>query len=144
MKEIMSSVICLDASFLIRTLTPNPQLKQATSLLEKWIENHAALIAPSLLTYEVSSVLRRLQYHKKLDSALAQETFTTFQQLGVAQIDTPQVHNLAWRLAQQFHHARTYVATYLAIAQLHNAELWTADKKLHASVSDQFEWVHCI
>lgn len=140
----MTSAICIDASFIIRALTPNPDLEYATDLLEKWIEQRRALIAPSLLSYEVSSVLRRLQHLNKLEPRIAQEAFLTFQQLGVTLIDSPQLHNLAWRLSQQFGHSRTYDAAYLAVAQLHNAEMWTADKKLFNSVAGQLTWVQIL
>ncbi len=137
----MPSAICVDASFIIRSLTPNSDLQYATDLLEQWIENQHPLIAPSLITYEVSSALHRLQHLNKLESQIAQEAFTTFQQLGITLIESPQLHNLSWRLAQQFGHSRTYDAAYLAVAQLHNAEMWTADKKLYNSVCEQFTWV---
>jgi predicted nucleic acid-binding protein len=140
----VTSAICVDASFIIRTLTPNPDLEHATDLLEEWIENQQPLIAPSLLSYEVSSVLRRLQYLNRLESTIAQEAFLTFHQLGITLIDSPQLHNLAWRLAQQFGHSRTYDSAYLAAAQLHNAEMWTADKKLYNSVAGQLTWVQIL
>ena len=141
---MVTSAICVDASFIIRSLTPNPQLQQATELLEQWIEHQQPLIAPSLLSYEVSSVLRRLQHLNRLDPAIAQEAFSTFQQLGITLIDSPQLHNLSWRMAQQFDHSRTYDAAYLAAAQLHNAEMWTADKKLYNSVAEQLNWVQIL
>ena len=140
----MTSAICVDASFIIRSLTPNPDLQDATGLLEQWVENKQPLIAPSLLSYEVSSVLHRLQHLNRVESQIAQEAFVTFQQLGITLIDSPQLHNLAWRLAQQFGHSRTYDAAYLAVAQLYNAEMWTADKKLYNTVYEQLSWVRIL
>lgn len=140
----MTSAICVDASFIIRSLTPNPDLQYATDLLEQWVANQQPLIAPSLLSYEVSSVLHRLQHLNKLEPQIAQEAFVTFQQLGITLIDSPQLHNLAWRLAQQFGHSRTYDAAYLAAAQLYNAEMWTADKRLYNTVYEQLNWVRIL
>ena len=140
----MTSAICVDASFIIRSLTPNPDLQDATGLLEQLVENKQPLIAPSLLSYEVSSVLHRLQHLNRVESQIAQEAFVTFQQLGITLIDSPQLHNLAWRLAQQFGHSRTYDAAYLAVAQLYNAEMWTADKKLYNTVYEQLSWVRIL
>ncbi|GIV76846.1 MAG: hypothetical protein KatS3mg050_1240 [Litorilinea sp.] len=48
---------------------------------------------------------------------------------------------LAWELAKQFNQPRAYDTAYLALAQLHQCDFWTADEKLYNAVKDALPWV---
>ncbi len=54
------SCVCVDASLVVKWLVDEPDSHRALALLEEWIVQGTRLIAPSLLDYEVGSVLRKL------------------------------------------------------------------------------------
>jgi hypothetical protein len=47
-------------------------------------------------------------------------------------------------LAHQFSLLATYDAHYLALAESHNCEFWTADTRLLRAVGDKLSWVRTL
>ncbi len=136
-----NSLICVDANVVIWSLVPSPLSDKAEELLEEASARQITLIAPALLAYEVVSVLRRLVYLNALTSEEGEEAFSTFLQLPIRLSQRKGIIPLARQLAKQLNRPRAYDTSYLAVAQMYDCVLWTADEKLYNAVEAKLPWV---
>ena len=135
------SLVCLDANVVVRSLIPAPLSDQAEALLQEVRTRQLILIAPALLAFEVTSVLRRLVHLQELTPDEGEEAFETFLRIPIRLSQRKGVIPLAWQLAKQFNRTRDYDTSYLAVLQLYGCELWTADERLYNAVGSQLPWV---
>jgi len=116
----MNSLVCVDASFIIRTLVPGSLSEHALALLETWQREQTTLVSPALLAFplrgrssEVTSTLRRYVYLKEISSARGEEAFEKFLRLNLRLSHQRGIFPLAWKLAQDFNFSRAYDTAYL-------------------------------
>lgn len=140
----MNSVVCVDASFIVRTLVPDAFSQEAETRLSRWQQAATTLIAPALLAFEVTSTLRRMVYLKALPPARGDQTVAQFQRIALHLSHRKGIFSLAWALAKQFNRPRAYDTAYLALAQLNHCAFWTADEKLYNAVKGELSWVNWI
>jgi predicted nucleic acid-binding protein len=140
----MNSLVCVDASLVIRTLVPGPLTNEALSLLETWRRANTTLVAPALLAFEVTSTLRRYVYLERISPAHGETAFEGFLRIDIRLSHQRGIFPLAWSLAKRFNFPRAYDTAYPALAQLRNCELWTADERLYNAVNNELDWVKWI
>jgi predicted nucleic acid-binding protein len=140
----MNSSVCVDASLILRTLIPAPYSPQALDLLSQWQQQQTTLIAPTLLPFEVTSVLRRLVFLKELRAEDGEAAFDAFRKIKIRFSARAALFPLAWKLVKEFNRPRAYDVTYLALAQLEGVELWTADERLYNAVKGKLAWVRWV
>lgn len=144
MNGIMNSIVCVDASLVVRTLVYGPFSEQAMALLTRWSREETSLIAPSLLPFEVVSTLRRLLYHEEITREEGEAAFQRFHAFKIRLSHRKALFSLAWDLAKQFNRPRAYDTAYLAMAQLNECEFWTADERLYNTVRAELPWVRWV
>jgi len=136
-----SSIVCVDASFVLRLLLGGPGGNRAEDLWEEWGERGIQAVAPGLIFYEVTNALYRLL----AGTAAAFEETAEFLDLALAlEIDTVSdapLHRKALSIARKCGLKSTCDSHYLALAQGLDADLWTADRRLVNAVSGTFPWV---
>jgi len=137
----MNSLVCVDASLIMRALVPAHLSDAALELLETWQGREITLIAPALLGFEVTSALRRLVFSQEITPPEGEEAFEQFLQMDIRLSTQRGILPLAWELAKDLHRPRAYDTSYLALAQLRRCEFWTADERLYNSVSHKLAWV---
>ncbi|MEM2045426.1 MAG: type II toxin-antitoxin system VapC family toxin [Candidatus Bathyarchaeia archaeon] len=137
-----ASPVCVDASFVVGLLTPEPWSLQALALWERWARAGVPVVAPTLLRYELISALRRKVARGLLAQTDARRALKEGLALGLTFHDAPELSLRAFELAAQFGWAATYDAHYLALAESLGAELWTADERLVRAVGQAFPFVH--
>jgi predicted nucleic acid-binding protein len=130
----MNSRVCIDASLAIEWVIPTQNDLLFESLLQSWDRNGTDLISPPLFNAEVSSAIRRFVYLKKLLPGQGEKAFLFFQELDVRIINPPELTVTAFKLAKQFNLPVCYDTQYVALAELADCELWTADKRLANAV----------
>jgi len=140
----MNSVVCVDANVIIWALAPFPFSEAAEALLARWQRDEITLIAPALFAFEVTSTLRRLVYLKELTAEEGETAFRRFLDIPVRLSHRRAIFPLAWQLARDFDLSRAYDASYLALAQIQQCDLWTADERLYNIVRERFPWVRWI
>jgi predicted nucleic acid-binding protein len=136
--------VCVDASLAIIWSIPAQQTPNAMNLLERWDKENMDLIAPPLINPEVTSAIRINVFFKKLTLAEGEEAFASFFDLSIKTLNHPVLCRKAWDLAKQYNRPRTYDMQYLALAELEDCELWTADARLVNSVKGQNRRVRCL
>ena len=140
----MVASVCVDASLILRTLVPSEHSDTAARLVMGWRRDHVRLIGPSLLAFEVTSVLRRLVHLAELTADEGDAAFAAFRRLDIRLSHRRDLFPLAWRLAQLHNRPRAYDTAYLALAQLNGCAFWTADRQLFNAVSEQLPWVRWV
>ncbi len=140
----MNSRVCVDASLAIQWLIPTQHDPLAESLLQSWDQAGTELIGPPLFDAEVTSAIRRHVYFKKLLLEQGEKAFLFYRELGVKIVSPPELPQVAWQLAKEFNLPVCYDMQYLAVAELADCELWTADKRLANSLKgkvNRIKWV---
>lgn len=140
----MSSLACVDASLIVRTLVPGPFTDRALALMDTWRRDEVTLNAPALLAFEVTSVLRRYVYLRKISPSHGERVFDGFRKMDIRLSHRQGIFPLAWELARRLNRPRAYDTAYLAHAQLNNCQFWTADEKLYNAVKDGLDWLRWI
>ena len=142
-----SSLICIDASVVLRLQLGGKHHHTVEKRWEEWIRNDVTLISPPLFYYEVTNGIWRNVFLKELTVEKGEQFLLNALGLGV-HIETTDhledLHNRAWEFAQEFKLPAAYDAHYLALAEDHHCEFWTADERLYKRVGETLDWVKCI
>lgn len=136
--------VCVDASLALKLVLLEDDSDRAEALWANWITQDITVIAPYLLAYEVSSVIRNKVYRGKITSEDGDLAFAKVHAQGIVLLHPKELAPTAWDLARQFNRPTAYDSQYLALAQILDCELWTADKRLYNAVHDTLPWVQIL
>jgi len=136
------SPVCVDTSIVVALVTPEAQSEQALSLWAEWMEGEVKVVAPTLLRCEVASALRRKVVRALMSLEDARRALEAALSLDIEYLDPPQLPLCAFDLAARLNRPAAYDAHYLALAQMLEAEFWTADERLYNAVQDEFPRIH--
>jgi len=124
------SQTAIDASFLIKLFLPEESSDKVHALWSSWIERSIEVIAPTLIMFESASVIRNKLHRKLLNKTDAAEIINSMKRMDVTLVYTDELLESAWEIGQNLELPVLYDCFYLALAQLLNIPLWTADEKL--------------
>jgi predicted nucleic acid-binding protein len=138
--------IVVDANLVAALGLPLPYGALATELFSQWRRQGQRLIAPVLIEYELTTIVRRGIASGQLRKERALAVLYQLQQSGVEVVaPTWNLHEQALFWSQRISQHKAYDAQYLALAARENAPLWTADRRLaKAAQNTGLEWVHWI
>jgi len=131
----------VDANLVIRrVLFPDDEPVQ--KLWESWHQESRRLLAPSLLPYEVTSVLFRYQRQGWLNANTTEIALMAALALPTEIIGDAELHLQAFILASCYNLPAAYDAHYLALAERTGADFFTNDMRLlNALQSQNLSWV---
>lgn len=141
---INSSVICVDASFVLRMALGGPHRQAVRNGWDQWLDQGMTLIAPPLFAFEVTSVVWQYVYQQRLTSDRGKRIFLNIFQLGIKLEYPLTLHKAAWQLPHEFNLSQAYDAHYLALAQHFNCEFWTVDMRLYNTLHSKLPWVRTV
>jgi len=138
--------LVVDANLVVSLVLPLPYSDLAREKLLEWKHLGKTVLAPTLLEYEVVSVLRKAITIGAMDAQLAQSSLDQILRLNIRVIPpTNSLHLDALTWAERLRQAKAYDAQYLALAASLGLPLWTADRRLANRAAEiGVNWVHCI
>ena len=133
-----NSQVCVDANIIVKIVSPEELRPQAIMLWQHWLNEEREAVAPRLLAYEVTSVLRRKAARGLLTLEEARDALEAALALPITLIDLPNLSQQAFELATRFNRPTAYDSHYLALAEHFDCHFWTADERLCNATKDQF------
>jgi len=134
----------IDASLVLKTILPNPDMSRCQSLLAQL--QGVQLVVPALWVYEVTSTLAKAVYFKQLTVEESQAALHQVLELDVQIVPPDEAQSalaLDWTL--RLKRASAYDSFYLAIADALEAPFWTADQRLvNVMQGQKVAWLHWI
>ncbi len=128
----MNSLVCVDASFIVKLLVPEADSERADATWTSWIANKTPVYAPALMPFEVTSVIRKQVQRDLITTDRGVEAVGAFAELAqdIMLIPAADLHTAAWSLADRYRRPNLYDAYYVALAESLDCPLWTADDHL--------------
>ncbi len=136
--------VCVDASVVVPLVTREPEGSPFMMAWRRWHESGQRPIAPSLLMYEVANALYRYVRYGVLLPEEAADALEAVLNLGIELRGDAELHRRALALGRELDLVAIYDAHYLALAERLEAELWTADRRLHRAVAVALPWVRLL
>jgi len=140
----MSKIVVIDASLAAMWSVPEDYSDQALSLANQWAEENTRLIAPCLMLTEVTNAFYKRVVRREMDLATGIEALHIVLEFGIEIREEPGLHSRSMELSHQLKRPTTYDCHYLALAEMHNCELWTGDEKFYNAVKEtmhQVKWI---
>lgn len=137
-------MICVDSSVAIKWILPEVDSELATRLLTHAVSLQRAVVAPSLLGYEVTNVLRQRMTRLAVSLATAEIEILRLLSFPVQLIHDSENHGRALAIADRFGLPAAYDAHYIAFAAQLSCEFWTADARLANRVSPELPFVRLL
>ncbi|HHY99101.1 MAG TPA: type II toxin-antitoxin system VapC family toxin [Firmicutes bacterium] len=134
-------VVCVDASLVVKWIVDEEESELALEILESWLSGGVTIISPTLLIYEVPSVLRKLTVKGKLTPVRAWEGFQYLGAIGIQIESSARLLLKAWEISMQFRMPTIYDAAYVALAEIKGCPLYTCDRRLIRAVHGRLPWV---
>ncbi len=138
------SRVVIDASFLLKIFLPENKSEKADKIWKDWINKSVEVVAPTLVIFEVSSVLRNKVYRKVLEKDDAVEIVEQIRRLDLTLLYTDDILDIAWEIGSQLKMPGLYDCFYIALAKFLNISLWTADKKLYGLSKKRYTFVNLL
>jgi predicted nucleic acid-binding protein len=132
------SLVCVDASIIISLVTSESQSQKALNLWTEWMQEDIHVVAPSLLSYEVTSALRRKVVRGIMSYEDARRSLEAVSSLDIEFFDHHELSIRAYDIAFRFNLPNAYDAHYLAAAEILECEFWTSDERLYNTIRGSF------
>ncbi len=139
----MPSLVIVDASYTLRMLLPSSIQPRLFEQMDIWQENDVPLYAPTLWRYEVTSTLAKLVHFREITEETSDKMLDMAFALDISIIAPDESlcrHALRWTF--RLKRASAYDCFYVALAELLQGELWTADRKLFRAVGQ--DWMRYV
>ena len=136
--------ICVDASLVLKLYLPEPDSELAEQLWERWGAAAEDVRAPTLIDYEIASVLRLQAHRGGMSPSEAAERFADYVALPIRKEHDGSLAARGLEIATILGQPRAYDSTYLALAERLDAPLWTADRRLWNTAALRFPRVQLL
>lgn len=123
--------VVVDANLLASQALPLPYGDLAIQRLVLWQTSEELLLAPMLMVYELTTIMRKAVTAGWLSDVAAADRLSEILRVGPRLIPPDDYLNReALRWAKRIGQNKAYDAHYLALADRESAALWTADRRL--------------
>jgi len=136
--------VAVDASFLLKLFLPENKSDQADELWKGWVGDQVEIVGPTLIIFEVSSVIRNKVFRRILTEREGGEMISLLRRLDISLIHDEELLDIAWDIGTILNTPNLYDCFYLALPKLLSIPLWTADKKLFQSAQKAFAFVNLL
>jgi len=137
MSVSQTSSLVVDASVVLVTILPHPYQEHGWRFWQHWQQQPQPLLAPHLWVAEVTSGLRRAVWERILTEEEAEAALRDLLELPLTLASDSEIAVQALNWAGRLQQKRAYDAFYVALADLHQAVLWSADRRLVEALRQQ-------
>jgi predicted nucleic acid-binding protein len=138
-------MICVDASVAFKLILDEEQSDRALALYQAALWADDPIVAPPLLMFEITNILRqRMRAPQPLSLIEASAFLDDFLDLRIAIRSPAGLHRQALILADDLGLPATYDAHYLALSKQLACDFWTADTRLIRQVQNTLSFVRWI
>jgi predicted nucleic acid-binding protein len=135
------SEVCVDASFALKLVLPEPMSTQIRTQWQSWVETGTTIVAPWLWLFECHAVLRRKVWRQEITDGEARDAWRLLRRQAIQPVHPRGIFDRAWVLARELNRSTTYDTVYMAAAELRGCELWTADSRLAHAAGARYPWI---
>ncbi|MBI2872728.1 MAG: type II toxin-antitoxin system VapC family toxin [Chloroflexi bacterium] len=125
----MNGQVVVDAGLAAKWLVNEVHTEKALALARTWARSGVQPVAPYLMPVEVSNVLYRRLVQGQISLEVATRLLGALLESGIELREPAGLHRMAIELAVQLRLDAAYDSHYLALAEILNCELWTADQR---------------
>ena len=140
----MNGFVCIDASVAVKWVIPEEDSELAQRLYEHSLAESDTVIAPPHMPVEVLNAIRKRVSRRDLTPVEADEAATAFLDFAVSLAAPRDMHMKSMSLALQFDRPTVYDTHYVALAQIAECVMWTADKRLLNALGGRLPFVRDI
>ncbi len=137
----MSSYVVVDASLAVKWLVNEELTAEADSLALSWTRSGNLPVAPYLMPVEVANALFQYVARGRLSLDGAVGLLRNLLNSGMELMEPAGLHTMALELASRLQLGSIYDAHYLALAEILDCEMWTADRRFFQAASPFFQRV---
>ena len=131
----MSQFVVVDASLAFKWLVAEVHSEKAESLAEVWNDKGIQTIAPYFMSAEVTNILRQRVRRGEIRLEEGLRLIEKLLSSGIELRHSFDIHHRALELATQLGQGAVYDSHYLALAEILDCEMWTADERFYRSAS---------
>lgn len=140
----MNGVVVVDASLAFKWLVKEDRSDEARAISRSWASQGVRTAAPYLMPVEVANALHRRVVQRELALEDAGRLLETLLASGIELRESPALHMRAMEIASELNQGAVYDSHYLALAQILDCDLWTADEKFFKAArqaADNIRWI---
>ena len=140
MAEATRELIVVDASLAFKWMVEEEDSEKAEAILAEWRKRGVRLAAPYFMVAELANAIHRKVIDETLSLAEAEALMDDLlsPELQLELHAPAGLHQRGMQLASQLRQPAVYDSVYLALAEVLNGELWTADRNFHRAASAEF------
>lgn len=130
----MNGQVVVDASLAAKWLVNEVHTEKALALARSWARSGVQPVAPYLMPVEVANALFQRVTKGQVSLQIATRLLESLMDSGIELRGPAGLHSKALELASRLRQGAVYDAHYLALAEMLDCELWTADKRFYEAI----------
>lgn len=123
------TILVVDASVVVQVILRDPHTDQARALFKQADVRGDEIVAPQLLLFEATNVIRKRIRHDRASLDVGLQLLDDLLALPITPLDPPGLHHRALALAHA-HNLGAHDAHYVALADLLGCNVWADDGHL--------------
>ena len=132
----MRGYVVVNASLAVKDVLREPYAEQPLAIAKEWAARHIRLTAPWALLVEVTNGLHRRTLPEQISLFRVHRLPTAFLGLGIEIRESRQLRLRALELAQESQQLAIYDAHYMALAEILDCDLFTANERFFNSIKE--------
>ncbi|MBM3119305.1 MAG: type II toxin-antitoxin system VapC family toxin [Chloroflexi bacterium] len=136
--------VVVDASLALRWVLKDEKEPSADALLQQWIVSSIEILVPPLFLAEITNALYLSFKRKRLTLDEAGLALRSILELGIQVAEPPRLYLQSLQVAAEYSLTNAYDAQYVALAQIEDCQLWTADERLVSNIQPSPSWLKLV
>jgi predicted nucleic acid-binding protein len=140
----VSDFVCIDACVAIKWVLPEDDSSLALALYARIQTEGSTMIAPPHMPVEVLNAIWKKAGRGEITPSEADRALSNFLEFPISLASPTGLYETALRYARQFNRPTVYDTHYVALAEIAQCEMWTADQRLINSLDGKLPFVRSL